>query len=392
MTSPISKHHRTAAKNCRLRLQSTMRGFTACVAFLCGAWAGPTVSAQTQVSDYRPGVTPEGAVYCLPKTALRITVRVEKTTYTPGDFCKYANRYMRLEGVSEEPKTTHRLLSAKVSSYGVADPSKMYAVKFDPRTSASNIVLSDDGVLLAINSTPSPAVPAPKPFQPARKAERPNPRKYMNKDILAAGSTAKMAELTAQEIYDVRDSKAALVKGEADFMPKDGEQLKVMLANLQHQDDVLTSLFSGTVERDTMETTFTLCPEGEMNRTVLFRLSNKLGIVDADDMAGAPYYISVTDLKSLPQEDLDEKQLKAKEKREIAAREKGNCVYVNVPGKMAVTLYAGTKEIDSYEVKAAQMGKVEILSGDLFNKRYTTHLTLNPETGGVEKLDADMPK
>ena len=33
--------------------------------------------AQTQLQKYMPGATPEGAVYCLPKTAVRITVVTE---------------------------------------------------------------------------------------------------------------------------------------------------------------------------------------------------------------------------------------------------------------------------------------------------------------------------
>ena len=45
--------------------------------------------AQTVISQYKPGVTSEGAVYYLPKTAIRSTLLVEKTTYTPGEFCKY---------------------------------------------------------------------------------------------------------------------------------------------------------------------------------------------------------------------------------------------------------------------------------------------------------------
>ena len=43
-------------------------------------------AAQTQLSAYRPGANSEGLVYFLPKTALRISVLVEKTTYTPGDY------------------------------------------------------------------------------------------------------------------------------------------------------------------------------------------------------------------------------------------------------------------------------------------------------------------
>ena len=33
--------------------------------------------AQTIISNYKPGVTSEGAVYYLPKTAIRITLQVE---------------------------------------------------------------------------------------------------------------------------------------------------------------------------------------------------------------------------------------------------------------------------------------------------------------------------
>ena len=51
---------------------------------------------QTQISDYKPGITPERAEYFLPKTAIRVAVKVEKTTFTPGEFCKYAERYLRL--------------------------------------------------------------------------------------------------------------------------------------------------------------------------------------------------------------------------------------------------------------------------------------------------------
>ena len=41
---------------------------------------------------------------------------------------------------------------------------------------------------------------------------------------------------------------------------------------------------------------------------------------------------------------------------------------------------------------AGQFGNVELLSGALFNKKYTTHLRLHPLSGAVEKLDAEQPK
>ena len=55
---------------------------------LAAIWAAGIMGsvAQTQTEQYLPGITTEGAIYSLPKTAVRIAVQVEKTTYTPGDF------------------------------------------------------------------------------------------------------------------------------------------------------------------------------------------------------------------------------------------------------------------------------------------------------------------
>ncbi|MGN0282368.1 MAG: DUF4831 family protein [Prevotella sp.] len=344
--------------------------------------ASTTAFCQTQISDYTPGITPEGAVYFLPKTAVRVAVKVEKTTKTPGEFCKYAERYLKLNGVQRNVEVSHRIVGCNVTPYGVADKNKAYAVKFNAKTVACNIRLSDDGRLVAINTDPS-AEPTFTSFQPAPKPNAVNPRDYMSEEILAAGSTAKMAELTAREIYDIRESKNALNRGEADFMPKDGEQLRIMLNNLNVQDRVLTSLFSGTVTRDTSEVVFTICPEGDVERQVLFRLSQQLGVVDADDLAGSPFYVDIKDLKAVPEVVVDEKGKK---------KEREDGIYVNVPGKLSLSILDGNVTIASMEFLAGQYGHTELLSGELFNKRYTTRLKLNPVTGGVEKLDAEMPK
>lgn len=111
-------------------------------------------SAQTQISKYQPGVTPEGAIYFLPKTALRIVVQVEKTTYTPGDFCKYSERYLRMKNVEQEPYVSYKVTSITPTPFGVADKSKCYAVKYNQKNATANITLADDGTLLAIMPTP----------------------------------------------------------------------------------------------------------------------------------------------------------------------------------------------------------------------------------------------
>ncbi len=344
-------------------------------------------SAQTQISKYRPGITPEGAIYFLPKTALRIVVQIEKTTYTPGDLAKYSERYLRLKDVEIEPSVSYRVTSIGLTSIGIPDTAKCYAVLFNAKTSASNIVLSEDGILQAINTDiKQPALPAA--FTPAKKPERLNPRQFMNEETLAAGSTAKMAELTARDIYDIRESRNLLNRGQADTMPKDGEQLRLMLRNLDTQESALMQLFTGTTVKDTTEQVIIYCPQGEVKQELLFRLSRRLGMVDKDDLAGQPYYITVDDLHSLPKAApaVDDKADKRKKK------EHENGIYVNVPGKIKVSITKGTALMGSFELYAAQYGYTELLSGDLFNKRYTTRLSLHPVTGSVEKLEAEQPK
>jgi hypothetical protein len=341
-----------------------------------------TALAQTAVSTYLPGVTPEGAIYLLPKTGIRIAIQVEKTTYTPGELCKYAERYLRIKEVSPTPSVSFRITGIRQEAYAVADTSKHYAIEFNAKTAATNVRLSDDGILLGINTDPQPQSKSlSSPHSPL--STKIDPRQYMNEETLAAGSTAKMAELIAQDIYEIRESRNLLVRGQADNMPKDGEQLRLMLNQLDKQDQAMTSLFIGITEKDTTEYVITIIPNKTSDQQVLFRFSQKLGLLESDDLAGEPYYYKVEDLKTVPPVEVIDPKKKNKQ---------APGVYVNVPGKLRSTISDAKGSIDTAEFPAGQFGNVELLSGALFNKRYTTRLWLNPLSGAVEKIDVEQPK
>ncbi len=351
-------------------------------AFLVALTSGAT--AQTDVTPYRPGVTVDGATYYLPRTALRFVVTAEKSVYTPGEFCKYADRYLRLQ-VSDEPQTTWQLKSISMVPFGTPDPQKIYTVRLTKRTVAPFVELSPDGLLLAINTEgevePLPAIP-----QGTTPPKRTNPRDFMTQEMLVAGSTAKMADLVAQEIFMIRDSRNALVRGEADNTPKDGAQLKLMLAQLDEQEEALTRLFKGHTDTSTEVFTFTLMPEKEIEKEVLFRFSRHLGFVEKDNMAGAPFYISVRDLQTVPEPVFDEKADKKKQKMETG-------IYYNVPDRAAVEISDHNgRSYCKGEFHMGQFGNVEILSNVLFDKRNTTTATFYSTTGGLKKLEAEEPK
>lgn len=325
----------------------------------------------------------EGASYYLPKTAIRLTVLVEKTTYTPGDFAIYAGRYMKEEALSE-PTTEYRIISTQLESFGVPDPAKQYTARLDPKVSITTIDKDESGILIGVNTTGNRAkehqhfVPAPKPMPLT-------PRDYMTQDILAAGSTAKMAELTALEIYDIRESRSLLNKGQADFMPQDGEQLRLMLANLDTQERALTQLFYGITTKDTTETEIVYVPEKETGRDVLYRFSEKLGVVDKDDLAGTPYYIAVEDLNSTVGTVFSTSDTSTDERDNSG-------INICLPGKIRVTLGQDNRPTARYELYAAQFGRTETLSTALFNKRTTTSIRLSSVTGNAEQIETVVLK
>lgn len=337
-----------------------------------------TASAQTEVSNFVPGATLDGVSYFLPRTALRVVVEVEKTEVNPGDLNKYAYRFLRLENVPTAPSTSCRIKSIAVQPYGVIDQEKAYSVKVKSKTIAPLVTLDPNGILLAINKEVAmPEMPAVPVGQAAPKLL--NPRDFMSQEILSAGSSAKMAELCAQEIYDIRESRNALVRGEADNMPKDGAQLQLMLAQLDKQEQALESLFKGTVQTSTDYRVLTIVPEEE-KEVMLMRFSQKLGVVDIDDLSGAPVYLSLTPQGSLParQDDPNVEKKKAK-------MEKG--IYYNVPVREALRIYDARQTYCQTELPMAQFGTVELLSDMLFNKNVTTRVSFFPETGAVEKLE-----
>lgn len=339
----------------------------------------PAAHAQTRVSNYAPGQNAEGVTYFLPQTTLHITVTAEKTVFTPGDFCRYAEKYLRLKDISVQASERWQIKSVKVTPIGEPDKEQAYTIELRDKTVAPLVELTDDGILKAINTHTQTDNKVNEEAPEA--AEKPvNPRAYMTEEILMAGSTAKMAELTAKEIYSIRESKNNLTRGQADYMPTDGESLKIMLANLNKQEQALMQLFEGTTVKETRKFTLTLKPTDDIEQEVLFRFSQKLGVVGANNLAGEPVYVSLKNLKTVPAPVLDEK-----------AKKKLDGVVYCVPGKAHVTITKGKETFYEGELSFAQFGNQEVLSRKLFDKKTTTKVLFDPATGGILKISAAEP-
>ena len=331
--------------------------------------------AQTEVLT---GVTrgkDYGVVYSLPKTQIELEIKANKVSYTPGEFSKYADRYLRLTNVSAEPDEYWELNSVKVKSVGVPNSETTYFVKLNDKTVAPLMELTEDGIVKSINVPYSKSNETKKAAPVTPATVKANLRDFLTEEILMASSTAKMAELVAKEIYNIRESKNALLRGQADNTPSDGAQLKIMLDNLNLQERAMTEMFSGTLKEEPQTFTIRLTPK-EMNNEVAFRFSKRLGIVANDNLAGEPYYISITDLKTpaIPEED---------------SKKKVDGVAYNVPGRAHVILTGNNKKIFDGELPVTQFGTIEYLAPVLFNKNSTIKVLFDTATGGLIKVDRE---
>ncbi len=334
-----------------------------------------TATAQTEVTVGVMNGKDYGVTYVLPKTEIEFVLQTTKHTYTPGEFSKYADRYLRLTNVSAETEEYWTLDKIQTRVAGVPDKDNVYFVKLKDKTVAPLMELTQDGIVRSINM-PFSGQQDNQGSKPATAPETSiDPRSFLTEEILMSNSSAKMAELIAKEIYSIRESKNALLRGEADNMPKDGAQLKLMLDNLNQQERAMTEMFSGTIKEEPKTVIIRLTPK-EMKNEVAFRFSKKLGVVANDDLAGEPYYVSITNLKT---PDLSV----------VENKKKVEGIAYNVPGRAQVILTQNNKKLFDEELPITQFGTIEFLAPVLFNKNSTVKVLFDTATGGLIKVDRE---
>ncbi len=320
-----------------------------------------------------------GLVYSLPTTALEVEVTASHQVAKKGPYYLYAKKSIAADKAISEDFEKWQITDVKVRPYGVSDSGTQYLMQLRPGAMTS-ITVDADGMLLAINkevSSPKAATQAPA-SQP--QVKWPSGNEYLDfvdEDFVASKSSAKQAQLLAESLMEVRESKLALTRGTADAMPADGKQMELMLASLGEQEAALTAAFTGSVTTEMVTRKFTFIPDGDAKQ-VLFRLSDFAGFVDADDLSGDPVYIQIETLNqaSLPVDAKGEEKKLPK-----------NAVIYNIPGSAQVTISTLGKNLFQKEFQMAQMGMTFGLDPALFtDKKEPSFAVFDPVTGALLEI------
>lgn len=325
-----------------------------------------------------------GIIYSLPVTHLNIEVEAVKTVKKAGPYYKYAKKYLGVSKVVSHDSQTWEIKNVKITPYGVPNKDNEYLMKFKSG-SVPYLLLDAEGLPLAINTEVDESVVKRKHNQYDDKEgfNQAEIASAYSEEMVASESTMKSAEATSLRIFELRDSKNDLASGNADQMPPDGQSLKLMLDELTKQEAILTSLFVGTTTTETKVFRFDYVPTEDVQKEIIFRVSDFNGIVDKNDLSGAPVYLDleITEHGELPVDD------KGKEK-EIP---KGAVMY-NIPGKAKVTLTFNGKRIAQETVQVAQFGVDFGLEPKMFtDKKAPAYVIFNPETGAIKELGTTVP-
>lgn len=308
-------------------------------------------------------------VYSLPKTKLCIEVEVEKTTRKPGVFYRYSERYLATTNVITAEKTEYRLKSVKVNPVAVPDSTRTYKIVPAKNTQLSHLVVNADGILCGVNVLNNQEKKMIINKTMLKNDGLLNNLLPLGEEYMMAGSEAKLAEGAAKQIYRIRESRLSLLTADVEKLPADGASMKSMLEGLDKMERQLTELFVGTTSSDIQVRKICLTPTAAVSGDVLFRLSALQGVVAADDLSGAPFYISIKPEK-VAVTPADPK----------ASKPEAVGLYYVLPASTEVSIGDGINTVYKNDIYMPQFGKTVPLPESLF-KQKELKVRIDSQTG-----------
>ncbi|MDR2474361.1 MAG: DUF4831 family protein [Bacteroidales bacterium] len=317
-----------------------------------------------------------GLTYSLPNTLLIIDIQATKVTQKAGRFSQYAERYLGTQDVVLADKEYWTLDKVDVWAKGVADKEKTYIIKLKSDITPY-IYVTEDGFLCSINTEPDYSLidRAKLTLAPSVHTEKANANSAITEEFLMASSTGKMAEIAAKQIYRIRESRMNILTGEADKIPGDAESLKLIIGQLDVQEQILTEMFTGSTTKEISIRSYTYLPEDDVTNHIVCRFSKLLGPVDKNDLSGSPLFLSLRNTTTLDLPKLNE----------FNKNKKG--IMYTVAGDVKVKITFSDKTLFENSIKISQFGAIAVLPSSIFeNKKKPAKAIFYPNLGIVKEI------
>jgi len=332
----------------------------------------------------------EGIIYALPRTGLNITVKASKTTFVPGPYWQYAEKFLGIKGAKSVAGENWEMCSLKVDHISEADPGSIYKAM---DSVASLISQLPDGIISGINTTTEcvengtiggdfivteniPAFPITDLSSESFFDLIVDPATGNEKTEFK--STEEKAREAADYLMRLRKKRTYTIIDANDVVPEDGKGYSVFVNEAQRLEKEYLALFIGKTFTSKHKFNFTFFPgESNVKNDVLFRFSPEKGVLPKTDISGKPILLDV--LKEEAAYSAIE-SLKKSENPDAGT----SGIFYRMPCAASIRLSDGVNTLYSGRTTIGQFGLAIPLPEKLLNGKY--QIKFNTETGSIKEI------
>ena len=330
----------------------------------------------------------EGVVYSLPQTGIRIHVKATRESFVHGPFQMYAQKMLGIDNAPATDADRWNIDEMSLETFSQPDPDQ---VRKALGQAAQLVSLTDAGVLVGINTNVKNQESAiqTQSFLTKDLQNRVNftdlsiwsfysPADSTKSFKMVSKSMDQKAAEAAETIFNLRNSRFALLTNADDEPLPDGKAFEVMRDELGKMEENYLALFIGKSSKQTYDFSFDYLPgEKTTKGEVFFRFSEDRGVLPKADLSGRPIVIEVT-----KDENLASKQGALSTSANPEAGKSG--VYYRMPGMAEIRILDGSKQLAGARAPIAQFGTVAPVSEDLLDGNYK--LEFYPTTGAIKSI------
>jgi len=349
------------------------------------------VSGKDDKKKEVPGATTaptEGVVYALPQTGIRVHVKATCKRYVNGPFYMYAQKMLGIENVPSANSERWNMDEMHLEVFSEPDPDQVHKALGQ---TAQLVSLTESGILAGINADVNTQEPSIQTSSFLTK-DQINQLKFTDLSIWSFYSPAdsskkykmvskdmdqKAAE-AAETIFNLRNSRFALLTNADDEPLPDGKSFEVMTLELGKMEENYLALFIGKSSKQAYEFSFDYMPgQKSAKGEVFFRFSEDRGVLPKSDLSGRPIVIELTKA-----ENLASKQIGLSTSENPEAGKSG--IYYRMPGMAEIRILDGSAQLASARAPIAQFGTTAPVPENLLDGSY--RLVFSPNTGAIKSI------
>ena len=368
-----------------------------------------SVLSQVNVVHVGPGFTQdnfEGIYYTLPRTAVKIDLRLDKVTKIQGPFSQYAGEYLGLDEVVDRDRTAYQLKQINVSTIAEPDPEQVYFMARSDRSSREEeallISLNSSGVFMGaellkpLEEQSFGLVTTDRDMDPdsieryfrylavnnlgikidtiTKKITIDTTTIYRHtyKSRTIEKSDEQKAREAVEQIELIRSNRFNIITGYQE-VPYSKEAMEYMLGQLTRMEEEYLDLFRGKIIKNTVNYSFLYIPKTEDANEEwipVFGLSERDGFQRLQDANDELFYVGFQS-EGISQHTGSGLADKGKTIQSLPFR---------VPERVAISVKYRGKSYNVMMADIAQFGSISILPVG------TTKMNVHPGTGAIKSV------